>query len=161
MNVVVEFPLDAQSSPGRSRLPWQNPTVCYFVVFTLSLPPEGQLNIIIMTIIYYQSSHPLSAQLSDLHRLSDDSSLQLLEVTDEKTRVSSKVMLLVREGARIQAKFIWLQGLNQEIQEEKNQSLKTGFLPSGVNKEIGNDNLSTVAWKIFPITFFFCEEEQA
>lgn len=119
MNTAAEFPLYVYCSPGKGRLTQQNPTICYFVVFTLSLPPKEQLDMIIMTIIYYQSSHVFSAELSNLHRFPDDSSLQLYEVTDEKTRVQSKVMLLGGERTTSQAKIIWLQRLNQEIQEEK------------------------------------------
>lgn len=136
MNTVAEFPLYAYCSPGKGRLTQQNPTICYFVVFTLSLPPKEQLNMIIMTIIYYQSSHLFSAELSNLHRFPDDSSLQLYEVTDEKTRVQSKVMLLGGERTRSQAKIIWLQRLNQEIQEEKKKKpFKTIFLSTDVYKE--------------------------
>lgn len=136
MNTAAEFPLYVYCSPGKGRLTQQNPTICYFVVFTLSLPPKEQLNMIIMTIIYYQSSHLFSAELSNLHRFPDDSSLQLYEVTDEKTRVQSKVMLLGGERTTSQAKIIWLQRLNQEIQEEKKKKpFKTIFLSTDVYKE--------------------------
>ena len=65
--------------------------------------------------MYYQSSHPFSAELINLHRFPDDSSLYLQEVTDEKTRAQSKVMLLAGKGTRSQTKIIWFQGLNQEM----------------------------------------------
>lgn len=149
MNTAAEFPLYVYCSPGKGRLTQQNPTICYFVVFTLSLPPKEQLNMIIMTIIYYQSSHLFSAELSNLHRFPDDSSLQLYEVTDEKTRVQSKVMLLGGERTTSQAKIIWLQRLNQEIQEEKKKSLSKLFsCPQMFTK-----NLSTYPPQNFPITF--------
>ena len=114
-NIGVGFPLDAYGYPGRSRLTQQNPTVCSFVVFILSLPPEEQLNMTIKTTMYYQSSHPFSAELINLHLFPDDFSLYLYEVTDEKTRVQFKVMLLAGKGTRSQTKIIWFQGLNQEM----------------------------------------------
>ena len=114
LNIGAGFPLDAFGYPGRSRLTQQSPTICSLVVLSLSLPPEEQLNLTTKTTMYSQSSHPFSAELINLHLFPDDFSLYLYEVTDEKTRVQSKVMLLAGKGTRSQTKILWFQGLNQE-----------------------------------------------
>lgn len=90
---ATECPSDARCSPGKSRLGLLSKTSKFTLLSSLSLPPEEQLNVIIMITMYYQSSHPFRTELSNLNQFSDDPSLQFYAVTDEKIRVQCKVML--------------------------------------------------------------------